>query len=337
MKWTKSKKIIAVICGIAMLFMMYGIVHSIIINKQYNEVIAVIKQGDYITAEEMLIDLNVTDKNDDEKRAYFRFYAVVSCEYPDIENVEHYFADSAVLYVYISAMEYYNDDKFEYAKNRINLVPENYSGALCEEIKASKQEINKRYEEYEQELEKAKEEYIRTSREKLEKEKQEKKQKLAEEMDSYADKLPYEGMSEFFIEYTQLGKPDKYRREESCDTFIWYDKGYCVRCRSGKVEYVENISMEILKEDYNGYWMKDFDSKVIADVFSVEGRWIGANLSQSSSHSSPSYGYSHRSSNCRSDPYNVYDYDDAEDFYYDNEEDFDGIDDAESYFDEHND
>ena len=53
----------------------------------------------------------------DEKMADFRFRSVVSCEHLEIENAEHYFADSAVLYVYISAMEYYNDNKFEYAKN----------------------------------------------------------------------------------------------------------------------------------------------------------------------------------------------------------------------------
>ena len=33
-----------------------------------------------------------------------------------------------------------------------------------------------------------------------------------------------------------------------------------------------------------------------------------------------------------SDPYDVYDYDDPEDFYYDNEDDFDGYEDAEDYW-----
>ena len=33
MEWTKGKKVMAVICGIAILFMIYGIVHFIIMNK----------------------------------------------------------------------------------------------------------------------------------------------------------------------------------------------------------------------------------------------------------------------------------------------------------------
>ena len=52
MEWTKGRKVMAVIGGIAILFMIYGIVHFIIMNNQYNKVIEVIKQGDYTRAEE---------------------------------------------------------------------------------------------------------------------------------------------------------------------------------------------------------------------------------------------------------------------------------------------
>ena len=178
MEWTKGRKVTAVIGGIAILFMIYGIVHFIIMNNQYNKVIEVIKQGDYTRAEEMLIDMNVKRKDDNDERSYFRLRSVLLYECKDTENLEHYFADSAILYIYITAMEYYNDNKFEFASNRINLVPENYSGALCEEIKTSKQEINQRYEEYKQELEKAKEEYIRTLPERMAKEAEEKNKNL---------------------------------------------------------------------------------------------------------------------------------------------------------------
>ena len=125
----------------------------------------------------MLIDMNVKHKDDNDERSYFMLYSVSLYEYGDRDNLKHYFANSAVLYIYITAMEYYNDNKFEFASNRINLVPENYSGALCEEIKTSKQEINQRYEEYKQELEKAKEEYLRTLPERMAKEAAEKKTK----------------------------------------------------------------------------------------------------------------------------------------------------------------
>ena len=69
MEWTKGRKVMAVIGGIAILFMIYGIVHFIIMNNQYNKVIEVIKQGDYTRAEEMLIDMNVKHKDDNDERS----------------------------------------------------------------------------------------------------------------------------------------------------------------------------------------------------------------------------------------------------------------------------
>lgn len=326
--------------------------HFIIMNSQYNKVIKVIKQGDYTRAEEMLIDMNVKHKDDNDERSDFMLYSVFLYEHEDMDNLKHYFADSAALYIYIKSMEYYNDGQFEFANDRINLVPENYSGALCDEIKKSKQEINQRYEEYKQELEKAKEEYLRTLPERKAKEAAEKKQKLEEKRTSYADELPYQGMSELYIEHTQLGKPDKYRRTKEdnvldkerydiYDTFYWYNKGYVVCCLNGTVRSVSKESTETMEENYSGYWIKEFDSKVInSDVFSKDGRLKEKNSTRSSSGSSHSkrlYGYSHGDSNHSSDSYNVHNYDDPEDFYYDNEDDFDGIDDAETYFYDHND
>lgn len=202
MEWTKGRKVMAVIGGIAILFMIYGIVHFIIMNNQYNKVIEVIKQGDYTRAEEMLIDMNVKHKDDNLERSEFGRCSMLLYECEDVDNLKHYFANSAVLYIYITAMEYYDNNQFELANDRINLVHENYRGALCEEIKKSKQEINQRYEEYKKELEKAKEEYLRTLPERMAKKVAEEKQKLEEKRTSYADELPYQGMSELYIEYT---------------------------------------------------------------------------------------------------------------------------------------
>ena len=55
MEWTKGRKVMAVIGGIAILFMIYGIVHFIIMNNQYNKVIEVIKQGDYTRGKKCLL------------------------------------------------------------------------------------------------------------------------------------------------------------------------------------------------------------------------------------------------------------------------------------------
>ena len=96
MEWTKGKKVMAVIGGIAILFMIYGIVHFIIMNNQYNKVIEVIKQGDYTRAEEMLIDMNVKHKDDNLERSEFGRCSMLLYECEDVDNLKHYFANSDV-------------------------------------------------------------------------------------------------------------------------------------------------------------------------------------------------------------------------------------------------
>ena len=105
-------------------------------------------------------------------------------------------------------------------------------------------------------------------------------------------------MSELFIEYTQLGKPDKYQRTQKddvsdnerydiYDTFYWYVKGYVVCCLNGNVRSVSKESTETMEENYSGYWIKEFDSKVInSDVFSKDGRLKEKNQTHASSVSS---------------------------------------------------
>ena len=94
MEWTKGRKVMAVIGGIAILFMIYGIVHFIIMNNQYNKVIEVIKQGDYTRAEEMLIDMNVKHKDDNLERSEFGRCSMLLYECEDVDNFKHYFANS---------------------------------------------------------------------------------------------------------------------------------------------------------------------------------------------------------------------------------------------------
>ena len=69
MEWTKGRKVTAVIGGIAILFMIYGIVHFIIMNNQYNKVIEVIKQRDKTRAEEMHNDMKVKHKDEKLERS----------------------------------------------------------------------------------------------------------------------------------------------------------------------------------------------------------------------------------------------------------------------------
>ena len=66
MKLTKGKKIAAVIAVvivvIAVISVLCGIVYYGVMRSKYNNVVEMIKQGNYETAEEMLIDMNVSTK-----------------------------------------------------------------------------------------------------------------------------------------------------------------------------------------------------------------------------------------------------------------------------------
>ena len=57
MKWTNGKKTVAVIAVIATISMICGIVYYGVMQSKYNNVVEMIKQGNYETAEEMLIDI----------------------------------------------------------------------------------------------------------------------------------------------------------------------------------------------------------------------------------------------------------------------------------------
>lgn len=81
MKWTNGKKAVAIIAGIAIIAVisvLCGIVYYGVMRSKYNNVVEMIKQGNYETAEEMLIDMNVIGTKNDEKMADFRFRSVVS-------------------------------------------------------------------------------------------------------------------------------------------------------------------------------------------------------------------------------------------------------------------
>ena len=74
MKWTNGKKAVAIIAGIAIIAVisvLCGIVYYGVMRSKYNNVVEMIKQGNYETAEEMLIDMNVIGTKNDEKMADF--------------------------------------------------------------------------------------------------------------------------------------------------------------------------------------------------------------------------------------------------------------------------
>ena len=96
----------------------------------------------------------------------------------------------------------------------LSQIPKNYNGIFGKEISKMREENNTNYEIYLKEEEKRREE---------------REKKLQEE---YGSKVPYEGMSEEYINYTMVGRYNE-REEESFShgeyhitTYIWYAKWY---------------------------------------------------------------------------------------------------------------
>ena len=209
------------------------------------------------------------------------------------------------LYSYALAQtEYNSEDRYMKTVNDyLELIPASYSGELSEEIKTFKQNFKPQYEEFLEE-EKRRDEELRLRIEESERQ-------------FYAKlktKIPYEGMSESDINKTIMGK----YHEIDTSSKYGYTKYYwrtnhgeimlIVTCKEGKVSSVSRYGW--------GYFWTD-DIKPI---------WNGTNPYRNKKSSS---------SKKKSDPYDVYDYSDPEDFYYDNYDDFWEYEEAEDYYNEH--
>ena len=169
-----------------------------------------------------------------------------------------------------------------------------YSGEYATEMNTAKKTTEQKYEEYEA----------------AEDEKERKRLK---------SQTPYGGMPEKFIHDTALGRADKVVTEQYWDTvlgkrkqwpqrrYTWYKNGhlyYEAICKAGSV----HSSQEYKISSYSSSKHHKYSS----------GN-NGSNLS---------------GNNRNMDMYDVYDYDDPEDFYYDHEYEFDDIQDAEDYWEE---
>lgn len=175
-------------------------------------------------------------------------------------------------------------------------IPESYSGKFAEEISEIRADNDKKYGEYQERLQKAYEEA---------------EAKRKAEMKT---RMPYEGMSESYINDTMVGKADNHKYDKYSDKYTWYayngkDVVLIVECKDGKVT-------DIIKYWEGVYWNSDGTPN------------FGASKPASSRSKSKS------STKQKEDEYDVYDYSDPDDFYYDHEDEFDSYEDAEDYFDD---
>ena len=136
----------------------------------------------------------------------------------------------------------------------------------------------------------------------------------------YYSGVPYEGMFESRVQYTSLGKADEV---ESCTDFYKLRASHQWRKyrwkENGKTVFMVTISYYDWKKDTSvpGY---------VSDVCD----WRSSNTT---TYRSTTKRYTTK----KSDPYNVNDYSNEEDFYYDNYDDFMDYYEAEDYYNEHHD
>ena len=185
----------------------------------------------------------------------------------------------------------------------INGASNYYSGPLSDEMLAEKEIDDKKCREYTKEQRAA----------------------FNEDPWKYKDTIPFIGMNSMYIDRTRLGTHCKVKKGSRLDDGIYYDT---YEYTFGTV-YGDLLLMEVTCTDritecvvtyvkkYNEAYLWHGDvPDVIASEYKDQDKQNGSN-----SHYSGING--------------GYDYNDFEDFYYDNEEDFDSLDDAEDYYNEH--
>lgn len=226
------------------------------------------------------------------------------------------YKNTVPLYAYALAQVEYNDEnKSMYTVNDyLDLIPVDYSGELCEKIKNFKGIFKPQYDEFlEEQARKAEEARI------------EQQKREQEYISGLKNKIPYKGMSEKYINLTAAGNAEKHTNEYvkgwgsnpgyNYDKYLWYannsnDIVLIVECKDGKVT-------DVIKYFQWIYWTSDGMPN------------FGATKPKTTTKKS--------TITKKSDPYDVYDYSDPEDFYYDNYDDFWDYEDAEDYFNEHHD
>lgn len=268
------------------------------IDNAYNYAITLIQNGSY---EGALLELEKANPNLLDRKEFKD-----DLKYQKLNDA---YKNTVPLYAYALAQAEYNDEnKSMYTVNDyLELISTDYSGELCEEIKNFKGNFKPQYDEFLEE-EKRKAEELRLQ---IEESNRQFYAKLK-------TKLPYEGMSEDYIDSTMMGKHDKLIADDDNDDFVYNvyywnanngDTMLAVSCINGKVDHVSKY--------YEwAYWTSDGKPKP-----------NGTNYRSSST----------KKRNKNSDPYNVNDYSDPEDFYDDNYDDFWDYEEAEDYYNSYHD
>lgn len=217
-------------------------------------------------------------------------------------GLDEAYKNTIPLYAYAMAqLEYNDEDRYMQTVNEyLELIPADYNGELCEKINTFKGNFKPQYEDFLAEQK-------RLAEEQRKKDEERRRIREQEEAEQLKKSVPYVGMSESKINGTVLGT-----NYELVHNYEWisgeriranvyrFKKGngiiFVVRCLNGRVDSISDHR---------------------------DDPWIIRNPSTS------------KKDKKDDDPYNVNDYSNEEDFYYDNYDDFWDYEDAEDYYREH--
>lgn len=265
--------------------------HKAIYNA-YNNAISLVENASY---EEALSEL---EKANPGKFTRDGFYIDAWSD-----TIEKPYKNSIPIYSYALAQIEYNSENA--SLNNVNryleLISENYSGELSDEINTFKNNFKPQYDEYVAEKNRI-----------LEQELQEIEQKTKERL---KNTIPYVGMRESYINDTVMGK--------------YHDKESVVvgKNKINKYRWKNNSGITILYVECKDYAVTDVTQYYKDTCWTSDGRPIYSGKSTGNSASS-----SKKKKSYNDDSYNVSDYYDAEDFYDDYYDDFYDYEDAEDYF-----
>jgi len=264
----------------------------------YEDAITALSEGKPDVAIEKLEAVNQKCDLEDELYSYI---------YYGISPSGTYYGDSWVLYSYaLSLKEYHRNENLGLVEMYLTAIPYDYKGVLCDEIQNFRNRVTPEIAEYKAELKRMEEELEQ------------------EYLDSIKNKIPYEGMNEKYIDLTVMGKHHKYKSEVVGKGMRWETTVHEYRWENTEGDTILYVDCEdgavrtVIKYGEGYFWTEDGKP-----IFSAKNPYRHIS------------GKSSKKKDEKDDPYNVYDYSDPEDFYYDNYDDFWEYEEAEDYFNEH--
>ena len=274
-------------------------------DNAYNNAITLIQNGSY---EDALAALEKANPNILDRKNFKS-----DMEY----GIDETYKNTLPLYSYALAQLEYNSEKkhMRTVNDYLDLIPADYSDELSEDIKTFRESFKPQYDEFLEE-EKRKDEELRL--------------KIEESNRQYYAKLktiiPYKGMNESDINKTIMGKP--YKSETEKNSWGEYYTKYYWRANDGETMLIvtckDKAVTSVSRYGWGYYWTED-----------IKPVWNGKNPYKNKTSSSSSSYKKNSAKKSNDDPYNVNDYTDPEDFYYDNYDDFWEYEEAEDYFNEH--